>query len=474
MSQKIPRSILPMFTHDAMLRKSRTSMSDIIVMDYQGKRINHDCLVDDSKNYLYLEENKDAENNNDANQLAYIASRKPNNTLCNGVLVHTNVCYINCNGIRYRVYACGKYGILPDDMRIDDIEKMVKIIGGVLMQWHENNILHFDMNPQSILVNLQGEYAIWEYSHIRSVNTFKEHNPIIGSTIASPLQIILEMLNSKVEANMIDFDDFKTKMRNFYMRMMHPGFKDVFDVCQRYYGLVNGAQDYVDYIIKKFTVFENGKINKLASPSKALIYIKDIDWFSFGLMCHKKIIVSSDMTKPPSQWLINFITSCLCFDNFIETPDILMTECVDACPFGFDRTFTDIDHMEEYVPPIVEEKEVEIVNQVEIVEIVEEIVEEATTIDTPIKTCEIHTITITEEKVKVVEAIITKQLKVKQEHIPNIDTKKLLASIPKMTAATKIRVHGQERVIRTDAKGSHVLISGRKLYIAELDESAFV
>jgi len=185
MSQKIPRSILPMFTHDVMLRKSRTSVSDIIVMDYQGKRIHHDCLVDDSKNYLYLEENKDAENNNDANQLAYIASRKPNNTLCNGVLVHKNVCYINCNGSRYRVYACGKYGILPDDMRMDDIEKMVKTIGGVLMQWHKNNILHFDMNPQSILVNLQGDYAIWEYSHIRSVNTFKEHNPIIGSTIAS-------------------------------------------------------------------------------------------------------------------------------------------------------------------------------------------------------------------------------------------------------------------------------------------------
>jgi hypothetical protein len=452
-------------------------------MDYQGKRIHHDCLVDDSKNYLYLEENKDAENNNDANQLAYIASRKPNNTLCNGVLVHTNVCYINCNGIRYRVYACGKYGILPDDMRMDDIEKMVKTIGGVLMQWHENNILHFDMNPQSILVNLQGEYAIWEYSHIRSVNTFKEHNPIIGSTIASPLQIILEMLNSKVEANMIDFDDFKTKMRNFYMRMMHPGFKDVLDVCQRYYGLVNGAQDYVDYIINKFTVFENGKINKLASPSKALIYIKDIDWFSFGLMCHKKIIASSDMTKAPSQWLINFITSCLCFDNFIETPNILMTECVDACPFGFDRTFTDIEHVEEYVPPIVEEivnqveivekiKE-EIVNQVEIVEKIKDIVIDTAT-DTIIETCEIHT--ITEAKVEAVEAIlpINKQLKVKQEHIPNIDTKQLLASIPKMTAATKIRVHGQERVIRTDAKGSHVLISGRKLYIAELDESAFV
>jgi hypothetical protein len=157
-----------------------------------------------------------------------------------------------------------------------------------------------------------------------------------------------------------------------------------------------------------------------------------------------------------------------------------MTECVDACPFGFDRTFTDIEHVEEYVPPIVEEivnqveivekiKE-EIVNQVEIVEKIKDIVIDTAT-DTIIETCEIHT----KAKVEAVAIIpITKQLKVKQEPIPNIDTKQLLASIPKMTAATKIRVHGQERVIRTDAKGSHVLISGRKLYIAELDESAFV
>lgn len=196
---------------------------------------------------------------------------------------------------------------------IKELEDVFFKFKDLIKECHSKKFIHYNISPRAFLKHkLSNDYCLSNFNKFCHLKDFSLFSPIKNSDIISPIQILFEMLHSKIEADRIEINAFKKRMIMFYNKILGSDYKDVPDICQKYFAIKQGAQDYNDYVLKKLCVIDNGFIVK--SPVKVKPYLEYIDWFSFGIYLHKQLVATGDIFSKPSDEIINFIYSCLVFD----------------------------------------------------------------------------------------------------------------------------------------------------------------
>lgn len=116
---------------------------------------------------------------------------------------------------------------------------------------------------------------------------FKNRNSIIiGTQCISPYQILWDMLQSKSESEIVEYCEFKMKMRNFWENILKPEFKFVPKICQKIYGEKTGL-DYLDYVItrwcKTFQLKQETMIEKSSQKVQCPSFLYMIDYFGLAI-----------------------------------------------------------------------------------------------------------------------------------------------------------------------------------------------
>lgn len=129
---------------------------------------------------------------------------------------------------------------------------------------HSHNIYHFDICQKNIMFeDVVGEgrrYTVVGYGKMRTRDTFAM-SPLMGSTILAPVQILQEMMSSKVEPDEIPFGTFREKFINFYQRVatiISPMSFDILRVCE------NAVTGFIDSTLQRLCVIENDMVQKTA------------------------------------------------------------------------------------------------------------------------------------------------------------------------------------------------------------------
>lgn len=212
-----------------------------------------------------------------------------------------------------------------------DINNVIKLFYPLIQNIHRNRFIHYNICNESLLTanstfNNTIIPSLQVSNKITSFTTLFSKSPIRGSVIISPIQVIIEMMHSRVESNEIPITEFKLKFIKFYNTVAERNknvcyntifpFKNILDLCQYYFGISYGAIDYIDYIIHKLCVVKDKHIVKCYS--KAVYYKTYIDWFGFGLVLHSLIsnysdIINNNKSKETTD-ILKFISSIIAFD----------------------------------------------------------------------------------------------------------------------------------------------------------------
>ena len=146
---------------------------------------------------------------------------------------------------------------------------------------------------------------------------FKDKTSIIvGTTCISPYQIIWDMLHSKSEESMIEYSDFKKKIKIFWEGILKPEYKFVPRICQTLYGKKTGL-DYIDMIIKRWCQIDQSKsgtfIEKNTNKVNSTSYLYMIDYFVLGfqVMRYIELLKSKNILKDNMDDLEEFMYDCI-------------------------------------------------------------------------------------------------------------------------------------------------------------------
>lgn len=196
----------------------------------------------------------------------------------------------------------------------------------LILKIHSNKFIHYDISINS-LIHLQDykyslQYSLQYSEKIVSFSNFLTKSPIIGSNIISPLHLIIEMMYSRLETNIIPLSEFKHKFIKFYNILSSEKknaqitpFKTLIEFCQYYFSMRYGAIDYTDYLINKLCIVINNNTVKKDS-SKALNYKKYVDLFAFSVILHSLLPLNYDRNVQDSKTIKNFIISTVAFEDF--------------------------------------------------------------------------------------------------------------------------------------------------------------
>lgn len=174
-----------------------------------------------------------------------------------------------------------KHEIVSKVLRNDFID-VIKDSIILLQHLHSNNIIHHSIHP--LYLCKQGRYGfIWNHMmvprHVLISSKLFSESPIV-----TPLQIILEILGSKHEENLIELKYFKTRIIEFWTHLLKKQCQDmeIQPIAISYF--LTGS--FYDYYIKRYCIFDESGLCIVKDSKKALGYLEDIDMFSLGITLH--------------------------------------------------------------------------------------------------------------------------------------------------------------------------------------------
>ena len=144
-----------------------------------------------------------------------------------------------------------------------------------LTSLHASEHYHFDVCPENIMMDEKGRFTIGEYTRLRTVESF-HNNPVGGSTILAPVQVLQEIMSSRREPDLIDRGEFKDKFELFYARVANMFAPMSFDVLRSCDSII---PHYVDHIINRYCILDGEMVVKSTSRLKP----EDVDLFGLAI-----------------------------------------------------------------------------------------------------------------------------------------------------------------------------------------------
>jgi len=205
----------------------------------------------------------------------------------NILAMHPSVDAIKISGFYYAVfYNKDVVPLISLKNESDDvIEKLVIAYTLALKLMHDNNLIHGFVNDTLLngTISKSCVTPLIKYnSHCKTYVSFKAEKQYSESPYVAPLQIILEMMNSSIEPTLIEYKGFKDKFIKFWTHLGYRSCaKNLPKISQDLFGESYGALDFIDYVLQRYCLFDNGYIIK--DNSKAFGYLKDIDLFGLAI-----------------------------------------------------------------------------------------------------------------------------------------------------------------------------------------------
>jgi hypothetical protein len=141
-----------------------------------------------------------------------------------------------------------------------------------------------------------------------------DYNKIMmTSIIITPLQIMIDMLSSTYEKELIEYQEFRVKFQRYWEHMLPNGplKQQIPAWISQTFSSVAGCLDYVDFAINRYCIVVNdagGKQCIRKTPSKALGYLFDIDTMAF---CICTFLMQRPMNTEPSPEVIKYMGSMI-------------------------------------------------------------------------------------------------------------------------------------------------------------------
>lgn len=185
-----------------------------------------------------------------------------------------------------------------------------------LHKLHFSNAIMLSFHPDmcfhgSYTLNDKQIQLLRHTAELKSFKAFKETNNYSSSPFLSPLQIVLEMLSSSVEPELIDYKYFKAKLLAFWGHMcLRFSAKPYKEWATQYFAHVAGAVDYMDFIVNRYCIVTPCKdgLQIKKDKSRALGYITDIDLFALAISIR---IFADDKGLPISNTLKTYLGECI-------------------------------------------------------------------------------------------------------------------------------------------------------------------
>lgn len=219
--------------------------------------------------------------------------------------IHPSIDLIRISDFNYLAYY--NKDVIPVTSSNLELLFVLKAYIQALKITHMCNIIHGSIDGNM----LHGFYSVNNFNvpllkfngHVKTYKMFQDECQYSESSYLSPLQIILEMMSSKVEPERIEYKSFKSKLANFWHHMcMRTCGYPLPKWTQEYYALVAGAQDYLDFVINRYCLLDGEMIIK--DKSKAFGYLHDIDLFGLAMTFHKQYASSGQKLSAEVRRLI--------------------------------------------------------------------------------------------------------------------------------------------------------------------------
>ena len=304
-----------MLSIDRLCRRTRTPLDQVECFCYDDTVIKGGLTDHPMKDRLWFAERDDIKGLVD--ELAKMDILRK--TIPDYVALDNDIKYVRIGETRYPTYLCGGTR-MAQPVCIREIMDIADRMCVALDSIHRCGWVMWNICPRVIY---QPPYRIGPTCAIamRKAN-FEgiKGSIILGSSIPSPYQVLLDMLSSKFEASEVPFEEFKKKFVFFWGRVLPPDYRHVPDVCQLYHSMKNGSTDYVDSILCKWCKIEEkgGKQFVVKDPTNLLkpSMMFGVDWFGLGITLDFYIdqIMEKEPNISPPDDLINIIQTCISMD----------------------------------------------------------------------------------------------------------------------------------------------------------------
>jgi hypothetical protein len=294
--------------------------------------------------------------------------------------------------------------------------------------------------------------------HLKKYTDFKTEAEYSESPYPAPLQIILEILSSSIEPNVIEYKSFRKKFTDFwqYLCMRTCGFVCA-KVCQEYVSQYHGAIDYIDYIIQRYCILTDDNDSIKKDKSKAFGYLRDIDLFGFAMSVHT-ITKNGRLLKDEHK---KRISGCI-----MGTYEVIP----DMDQYSFRKPFDGVYLMDREQP---KPKQIEVIQQ----EIPES---KKVEITQPARASILQRPTPQKLDLKIMPIERPEKKQIAVPPPPPIEPKKevkkpkdstikfsngVFGEIVEGGGIKKVKVQGVERIVRSESCGEYILWKGDKLYL---------
>jgi hypothetical protein len=238
----------------------------------------------------------------------------------------SHIKYVSAGGRRYPVYNCGGARVL-EATTMQEVLKMGEAVTLLLDKIHQSGFLVWNIHPRLFYrpdLEEAGQDSFILGPAI-TVSLTKAQFPepdkktgmapsiIIGSTIPSPFQVLVDMLSSKYEKDEIEYHEFKQKFAHFWGRVLPPEYRHVPDVCQLYHSMMHGSTEYIDTIICKWCRVKEEAARRyiIKDPTHLLKpgLLSTVDWFALGITLDgfMEQVMEKDNNASPPQSLVHMI-----------------------------------------------------------------------------------------------------------------------------------------------------------------------
>lgn len=243
----------------------------------------------------------------------------------------TRIKYVNAGNRRYPVYCCGGSKVL-DPESMTEVSRVATGMGQVIDVIHKGGYLIWNLHPKMIY---KGEDAMLGPSTLLTMRKVGFPEPLergapapsilLGCTIASPYQVLLDMLGSKYEKEEIEYNEFKQKFTHFWGRVLPPEYRHVPDVCQLYHSMKQGSTEYIDAILCKWCTIKTDTMGRkiiVKDPSAILkpSMLYGVDWFAFGITldAYVELVMEKQPDASPPQSIVDMIHLCIYGENPLQ------------------------------------------------------------------------------------------------------------------------------------------------------------
>jgi hypothetical protein len=239
--------------------------------------------------------------------------------------------YVRIGVRRYPLYLCGG-DVLATPTTMAEVMDIAKTLSHTIKRVHDAGYVLWNISHRSIYYgHLTGGKSkqvklgpnIVIPMRKQSFADFKG-SVILGSTIVSPIQVLIDMLSSRYEQDLVPFSEFKAKFSGFWPRTIHKDFRHVPDIVSCYHSMKDGSTEYLDHLFCRWLTIKTEKNARFVVKDPGALLkpavLRCVDWFALGVTLDGYVEALLEKEAPPKALTEAIYTMVVCMECGVAAP----------------------------------------------------------------------------------------------------------------------------------------------------------